>query len=229
MTTLAKIGIAAGAVAIAVAIVPALKGPYNRLKNTANEKLNDEFLVDNYKAEYVNLYQKKAEVKKNLEKFSLEKRFNEKKIEQTAKLVAASKAKLVKTGTADLAAFNRVKDEYETNLAEYKNLVTLSGVYSNAIAKLETSYALIETNMRKAKANVDTLASKKLVVDSIKGVNKTIENLNGVGDSDLGLSLERLDDAALHESLKLEVIAEDGAQKSAMSEAEAKAYLDSLK
>lgn len=168
-------------------------------------------------------------MKKNLEKFSLEKRFNEKKIEQTAKLVAAAKAKLVKTGTSDLAAFNRIKDEYETNLAEYKNLVTLSGVYSNAIAKLETSYALIETNMRKAKANVDTLASKKLVVDSIKGVNKTIENLNGVGDSDLGLSLERLDDAALHESLKLEVLAEDSAQKSAMSEAEAKAYLDSLK
>lgn len=56
MNTIAKIGIAAGAVAIAVAIVPALKGPYNRLKNTANEKLNDEFLVDNYKAEYVNLY-----------------------------------------------------------------------------------------------------------------------------------------------------------------------------
>jgi len=229
MTTAVKIGIAVGAVALAVAAVPALKGPYNRLRNTANEKLNDEFLVDNYKAEYVGLYEKKAEVAKNLEKFRAEKRFNDKKLEQSAKTAAAAKARLVAAGTSDLAAFNRLRDEYETRLAEQKNLTTLSGVYSNAIARLEASYALIETNMRKAKANVDTLASKKLVVDSIKGVNKTIENLNGVGDSDLGLSLERLDDAELRESIKLEVLAEESAPRTAVSEAEAKAYLEGLK
>ena len=67
MTTLVKVGIAAAVVAAAVITIPALKGPYNRFKNTANEKLNDEFVVDNYKAEYVNLHEKKIEIKKNIE------------------------------------------------------------------------------------------------------------------------------------------------------------------
>lgn len=40
MTTLVKVGIGVAAVAAAVAIVPALKGPYNRAKTLINDSLS---------------------------------------------------------------------------------------------------------------------------------------------------------------------------------------------
>ena len=222
--------VASIAVAVAaIVLVPALKGPFNRIRNTANEKLNDEFVVDNYKAEYVNLHEKKVELKKSLDKFNIEKKITNKKISVVSQQVFVAKQKLMSTGTSDLVAFNRAKDAYESFKIELDNLTTMVGVYSNAIAKLETSLALVESNMRKAKMNVDTLSSKKALVDTVKGVNSTLENLNGVGDAGLSMSIEKLDDDALRESIKLEALAESDQTKSTMTEADAKAYLDSLK
>ena len=59
-TTKAAIGIAA-ALAIGgtvAAFVPGVRGPVNRAVITANEKLNDEYVVDNYKAEAIALVEK---------------------------------------------------------------------------------------------------------------------------------------------------------------------------
>ena len=66
MNMIGKIGIGAAIVAVVVAIVPAVKGPYNRIRNEVNEKLNQEFVVDNYKAEYIDLHSKKVAIVKNM-------------------------------------------------------------------------------------------------------------------------------------------------------------------
>ena len=83
--------------------------------------------------------------------------------------------------------------------------------------------------MAKAKLNVDTLSSKKTMLDTIKDVNRTIENMNGVGDTDLAINIEKLDDDTLRESIRLEALDATESSKKAMTEAEAKAYIDSLK
>ena len=50
--TFMKIGIGVAIAACAAVIaVPALKGPINRYRNEANERLNAEYVVDNDKAE----------------------------------------------------------------------------------------------------------------------------------------------------------------------------------
>ena len=229
MTTIVKVGVGIGIVAVVVAAFPALKGPYNRLKTTMSEKLNDEFVVDNYKVEYVKLHDKSIEIKKNLDKFVLESKVNAKKLENAHAKINVAKSKLLAVDVSNLTEFNHLKDAYESMKIEVSNLEAMSGVYSNAIAKLKTSLNLIEANMRKAKMNVDTLASKKTLVDSIQAVNSAIENLNGVGDANLSISVEKLDDAALRESIKLEALSETSLPKSTTSEAEAKAYIDALK
>lgn len=221
--------IGAIAVAVAVTIVPALKGPYNRVKNTANEKLNEEFLVDNYKAEYIKLHEKRAQVLDNLNRFQVEKKVAEKKAVHAATQVGIAKKRLLNVGTSDLREFNRAKDAYEAANVELNNLNAMSSVYSNAITKLTTSLQLIETNMRKAKMNVDMLSSKKDFVDSVKGVNKTIESLKGVGEDELSIPIEKLDEDALRETIKLEALAEASMPAATTTEAEAKAYLDSLR
>lgn len=229
MTTLVKVGVGAGLVAAAVFAVPALKGPWNWAKTELSDKLNDKFVVENYKVEYVKLYDKKNEVKKNLDKFIVERKVNAKKFDNAYAKVNCIKGKLIESNASNLAEFNRMKNEYETCKAKLENLQKLDVVYSNAIAKLETSYALIESNMQKAKMNVDILSSKKTLVDSVRSVNNVIENINGIGDENLSISVEKLDDDALRESIKLEVFADTAMPKSTMTEAEAKAYIDSLK
>ena len=73
---------------------------------------------------------------------------------------------------------------------------------------------------------VATLESKKILVDSNKQVNKTVENLKGIGDSELGVNVEKLDDDVLRESIKLEALHED--ESPAMTKAEAEAFLKTL-
>lgn len=230
MNTLIKIGVGVAVVGVAVAVVPALKGPYYRLKTTVTEKLNDEFVVDNYKAEYVNLHGKKIEIEKNIQNFKCEMAvISNKRVFAEAQADSAKKM-LLSTGTSDLAKFNKLKNEYEIIKTNIQNFNTTMAAYSNAVAKLEKSLVVVENNMQKAKLNVDTLSSKKALVDTIKGVNKTIENLNGIGENtDLNISIEKLDDNAIRESIKLEALAEKTLPASTTTEAEAKAYLESLK
>lgn len=226
MSIIGKVGIGAAILAAIVVIVPAVKGPYNRICNGVNERLNEEFVVDNYKAEYVKLHEKKVDITKSISKFVLETKVAEKKLEYALSKLDAAKAKLREVGTEDMAAFGKAKEQYEVLSTEASNYKTMIGVYSNALSKLEKSLAVVDTNMAKAKTNVATLESKKILVDSIKQVNKTVENLNGIGDSELGVNVEKLDDDVLRESIKLEAL--HGTEMPAMSKAEAEAFLKSL-
>lgn len=227
MNTLVKVGIGVAVIAGAVMVVPALKGPYNRIRNTANETLESEFVVDNYKAEYVRLYDKKQEVIKNLQKFQIETKVTEKKLAYANGKMESAKNALKATGTADMQKFSRAKDAYEAAKTEVANFETMLGAYSKASAKLEDTLRLIETNMSKAKANVATLESKKTLVDSIGAVNKTVESLNGIDGGSLGLNVEKLDDDFIRESIKLDAL--QNGNSPTMDKAAADAYLQNLK
>lgn len=227
MNTLAKVGVGAAVVAAAAFIFPSLKGPYNRLKSAVNDKLDSEFVVDNYKAKYVDLHDKRAEVTAALSKLTVEAKVTEKKLAYAAQKQDAAKSALVETGTADLKKFNMAKDAFEAAKTEVMNLETMLDAYHNAMKKLEDAVQVIDVNMSKTKANVATLESKKTLVDSLKSVNKTVEAVNGVGDDSLGFNVEKLDDDALRESIKLEAL-KDSAVEPALDKAAAEAYLKSL-
>ena len=221
-------GIVTIIVAIAIA-VPAIKGPINRYRLEANEKLNAEYVVDNYKAEYVKLHDKRIKVVESISKFDVEKRVALKKLEYATNEVAIAKSALMSTGTSDLKAFNRAKNIYEIAKTKVGNFQTLVTTYELAIAKLNKSLALIDENMSKAKLNVDTLSSKKILVDTIKTVNKSIETMNGVDNSDLAVNIEKLDDDMLRESVKLEALENAEKPTTTLTEADAKAYIENLK
>lgn len=233
MTTPTRVGLAVLVVAAAFIAVPALRGPWNRFRITANEKLDEEFVVDNYKAEYLKLHDRKAEVKSKLQHFTVEKSVATKKLALAHEKEQIAKAKLIETGTSDLEAFNRAREAYETAKTEVHNLSSLLVVYANAIDKLTQSLKLIDANLARAKSRVDTLASKKTMVDTIKSVNSSVEAVNGVGEDDLALhmSLESLDDSFLRESIRLEALAETSgsAAPATTTQADAEAYLESIK
>lgn len=226
MNTLVKVGIIIAAIAGVIMVVPAIKGPYNRIKNTANEALESEFVVDNYKAKYVQLYDKKQEVVKNLQKFQIEMKVTEKKLAYANDKMEAAKKTLKETGTADMQQFARAKDAYEATKTEFANFKAMADAYSKAIVKLEDTLRLIDMNMSKAKSNVAALESKKTLVDSISAVNKTVESLNGISGDSIGMNVEKLDDDYIRESIKLDALRED--DSSAMSRDDAENYLRNL-
>lgn len=221
-----KVGLGLGAIVVAVCIFPSLEGPYNRVKSVVNGKLDSEFVVDNYKAEYVNLHDKRTEVEANLNKLSVEMKVTQKKLDYVMEKRDAAKAKLIEIGSADLKAFSKVKDVYESASVEVTNLETMLAAYGNAVKKLEDAIGVIDVNMSKTKANVATLESKKTLVDSMKAVNKTVESVNGLGDGTLGFNVEKLDDDLIRESIKLEAL--KSGSEPVMDEAAADAYLKSL-
>lgn len=229
MTTLVKVAIGVAAVSGLVALVPAIKGPFNRARNELNEKLDAEYVVDNYKAEYVKLYKAKGEVAKKLSDIKTNKSVAEKKLVYATETYTKAKQKVIETGTSDMKKFNIARDFCESKRLEVENLTTMIGVYSNAVVKLEASLNLVEANMRKVKYNVDTLAAKKTLVDSVKSVNECVENLSGIGATDMAVSVEKLNDSALRESIKLEVLTDQNASDVVSSKEDAEAYINSLK
>lgn len=218
--------IASIVVVAAVIAIPALKGPINRLRNETNDKLNAEFVVDNYKAEYVAMHDKRAKLIESISKFNIEKKVAEKKREQATKEVEVFAKQLKTIGTSDMKKFTTLKGMYDVKKSEADNYAIMITTYEQALIKLEKSKQLLDVNMTKAKHNVDVLTSKKTMLDTIKSVNNSIANVTGIGDKDLAINLEKLNDDTIRESVKLETF--DADVSPAMNETEAKAFIDSL-
>ena len=223
-----KILVAFGVGAAVLAILPSLKGPFNRIRNTANEKLDAEFVIDNYKAEYMKLHAKHARLEQQIRTYRIELTVLERKLTAAKEELEAAKENLIKTGTSDMKAFMRAKDVYEKCLTKVNLLESRIKFYREAIAKLEKSYDLVVANMSKAKTNIDILTAKKEMLDSVKSVNDVIENLGGVGDEVTAINIEKIDDDLMHESIKLEALGADMPAKS-MTEAEAQDYISKIK
>ena len=226
MKTLLITSIIAVAVAVAVFTIPALKGPVNRLRTEANDKLNAEFVVDNYKAEYVAMHDKRVKLIESINKFNVEKKVTEKKIEQATKEIEVFAKQLKAVGISDMKKFTTLKGLYDVKKSEADNYAIMITTYDQAIAKLEKSKQLLDVNMAKAKHNVDVITSKKTMLDTIKSVNTSIANVTGIGDNDLAINLEKLNDDTIRESVKLEAF--DANVSSVMNETEAKAFINSL-
>lgn len=175
------------------------------------------------------MHEKRTQVLEAISKFKVEQAVAVKKLDAANKEVAAAKANLLSTGTEDLKAFQRAKTVYETLTTKASNFTIMANTYSNALVKLNKSLELIDANMAKAKLNVDTLQAKKTMVDAIKNVNKSIENIDGIGDSGLGIAIEKLDDNVLRESIKLEALSETSGNADVLTKEDAQNYLNNIK
>lgn len=166
----------------------------------------------------------------SIQKFEVEMKVAEQKLSYASSNLENAKERLIAVGTNDLAEFTKLKNCYETLKIEASNLETMVNTYSNGAVKLKRTLAMIDRNMAKAKLNVDTLTAKKNLVDAIKGVNSTLENIKGVGDADLAASVGKLDDDMLRENIKLETLEKtDAYSQGIITKEDAQAYIDSVK
>lgn len=183
-----------------------LMGPVNRIKNTVDDKLNAEFVVDNYKAEYNKLFSNKTTLLNSIHAYNVEKRVIEKKLNLSENELNTLSKHIKHNGLSDLKKINKLKHMWNTKQNEISTYHTMLCTYSNAIIKLEKALECTNINLIKTEHNINVLESKKQLVDTLKIVNSTVENLTRVGNSDLTINLEKLEDDVLRESIKLETL-----------------------
>jgi len=222
-----KIAIIVGVIALVVFLFPGVKGAYYRVKHNVDDKLNEEFTVDNYKQLYIELHDKKVDCMESLQKFKVEQAVANRRAAYAVQQADILRSKLQEIGTSDPHAFARTREQYELTLAQIENFNNMNIAYSNAIAKLNQSLNLIKSNMSKSKMNIASLESKKECVDTLKAVNSIVEDINGVGNSDVTLSIEKLKDDELRESVKLETMLDTPSNEN-MSNQDIENYLKSL-
>lgn len=228
MKALIITGASVAVVLAAFAVVPALKGPVNRARITTQEKLEAEYVIDNYKAEYLSMRDKKEKLEKHVQDFKIERRVTDKKLEAVQKELEIAKRSLIQAGTGDLERFASLRSIYDAKKAEVDALEAHARMYDNAVKKLEKTHSLLVINMSKAKSSIDTMSSKKVLLDTVKSVNKSIAEVNGTGSHELTVNIEKLDDDLMREDIKLNASGVDISEKT-MTKEDAEAFLATLK
>lgn len=223
-----KVVIFGGAIVLLLIVFPSLKGAFYHMRNTVNDDLNDRFVVDNYKQKYVELHDKKVDCAKSIRKFTVEQTLNGRKIESLEKQSALLKAEIIRIGTSDPEAFRRTREQYEIVNAQIANHRNIQATYSNALVKLNHTMKVLKANLDRSKLNIASLESKKECVDTLKSVNSIVEDVNGIGESDLGVSVEKLKDDEIRETVRMETLLEPELDSN-MSTDDIEKYINSLK
>jgi len=223
-----KVIIIGGIILLLLIVFPSLKGAFYHMRNTVNDDLNDRFVVDNYKQKYVELHDRKVECEKSIRKFTVELTLNARKVESFEKQSELLKAELIRIGTSDPEEFRRTREQYEIVNRQLANHRNICGTYSNAIVKLNQTMKVLKTNLDRSKLNIASLESKKECVDTLKSVNSIVEDVNGIGESDVGVSVEKLKDDEIRETVRMETLIEPE-QESGMSADDIEKYVNSLK
>lgn len=223
-----KVIIVSGVVVLLLIVFPSLKGAFYHLRNTVNDDLNDRFVVDNYKQKYVELHDRKVECEKSIRKFTVELTLNTRKVESLENQSKHLKAELIRIGASDPEAFKRTREQYEIVNRQVANHRNICSTYSNAITKLNQTMKVLKSNLDRSKLNIASLESKKECVDTLKSVNSIVEDVNGIGESDVGVSVEKLKDDEIRETVRMETMLEPE-QDSGMSTDDIEKYINSLK
>ena len=223
-----KVVIFGGAIVLLLIVFPSLKGAYHHVRNTVNDDLNDRFVVDNYKQKYVELHDRKVDCEKSIRKFTVERTLNGRKLESLEKQSELLKAELIRIGTSDPEAFRRTREQYEIVNAKIANHRSIGSTYSNALVKLNQTMRVLKANLDRSKLNIASLESKKECVDTLKSVNSIVEDVNGIGESDLGVSVEKLRDDEIRETVRMETLL-DPEPDSRMTSGDIEKYINSLK
>lgn len=223
-----KVIIVGGVIVLLLIVFPSLKGAFYHVRNTVNDDMNDRFVVDNYKQKYVELHDRKVECEKSIRKFTVEQTLNDRKVRSLEEQSELLKAELIRIGTSDPEAFKRTREQYEIVNRQITNHRNISKTYSNALVKLNQTMKVLKSNLDRSKLNIASLESKKECVDTLKSVNSIVESVNGIGDSDLGVSVEKLNDDEIRETVRMETMLEPE-QESGMTTDDIEKYVNSLK
>lgn len=208
-----KTNIVATIAIVAIAAVAVAKFMPNTAKTVKNKvttidsMIGDANLIENYKAEYVNLTKKKEDIEKAIQDFTIQIGVAKKKLE----LEKSIKSKFFDqldyySKKNNVKSFNLAKTAFESQEAKCKMLETSIVNYENGKAKLEAGLSVVNMSLTKYKSNIDILEGRKTIVDNFKEVNRILQNLSGTGENDMAIQLEKVDDSFMVETTKMEVL-----------------------
>lgn len=206
---------AVGGVAVAAGIIcflPAVKGPIYETQQSISEKLNDKYIVANYKKKIQDITESKAKIAKNIRQLEIRKRqlayegqklvTKENQIKQSMHYYATNN---------NIPAFNALKKslEYTTKSVQHINQ-SITTIDEN-IKVMAKTVDNINLKLTEYSTTLEAIKSQKEIVQSIEAANNIIEEINGLkvisdGDVDVGGAMSRLEESYRNEVIRSQVI-----------------------
>ena len=180
----------------------------NKIKNV-DEKIAQENVVDNYKAEYEKLVGKKKDIEKMMIDFKAQIEVHTQKIATEKKILAEFKKLLTRYQTENNPIyFKSTLLQYNSQKMKIETLTKIKNGCRTGLKNLEKALAKIDVSINEMKANLDTVAYKKLLTDAYKDINKMLESIKGIGTDGCTVDVEKLNEEFIKEGVKMDVLTE---------------------
>ena len=206
----------------------------NKVKQI-DSKIAQENVVDNYKAEYAKLIDKKKDIQNMIIKFRTRIKIESDKYNVEEKMLTEYKKVLTRYQLEnDSVHFKATLIQYNSQKLKLETIARIKEGVTNGIKNLEKAIAKIDVAISEMRSNIDTVEYKKLLVDSYKEINSMLESIKGVDENpESTFSIEKLNEDFIREGVKLDVLSDEAYNISTndvqvMSQDQMKKIIDSL-
>lgn len=198
--------------AIFVMILPKTsKTIANKIKNV-DEKISQENVVDNYKAEYDKLVAKKKDIEKMSIDFKSQIEVYTQKIKTENKILVEFKKLLERYQTENNPVyFKSTLLQYNSQKMKIETLKKIKSGCQTGLKNLEKALAKIDLSINEMRANLDTVAYKKLLTDAYKDINSMLESIKGIGTDGCSIDVEKLNEEFIREGVKMDILSQTDA------------------
>ena len=212
-------------IAAVFVVFPPLRGPVRGARQTVNDKLNAEFVIENLEHDRSELRKKSCEIARQIEKINASVRLNTAKAARVSAEADAAKKRLIEAGTSDMRRFGMLKTVYETKKREADSLAKAAADAKKLQLSLESLKCETDKKYAETSAMCATAAHRKAFADLAESSMSLANSASG-GDVDLTVALDKLNERAETAEIRIEAA---GMSDPVASPAEAQAYLDSLR
>ena len=190
-----------------VIVLPKTSTVFVNKIRSADEKISQTHIVDNYKAEYAKLIDKKKDIEKMTVNFRTQIEVYNKKIAIESTILKEFKKLLERYQIENNSVyFKTTLLQYNSQNMKIQTLKKIKSGCQTGLKNLEKALDKLDVSINEMKVNLDTVAYKKLLTDAYKDINSMLESIKGISTDGCTIDVEKLNEEFIREGVKMDVL-----------------------